>query len=76
MDPRSCQAESARGTEEERPEVMRYLSEVREEYDRLQYLWGEELYSDSPDWEQMEQWNTELKGLEEQLAGTEVDEWF
>lgn len=55
---------------------MREISEVREEYDRLQYLWGEELYSDSPDWEQMEEWNKELKDLEEELAGMEVDEWF
>ncbi|HVB28836.1 MAG TPA: hypothetical protein VNG91_03385 [Terriglobia bacterium] len=54
---------------------MRYLEEVREEYDRLQHLWVEELYSEHPDWEQMEQWNEELKGLEEELAGMEVDPW-
>ena len=54
---------------------MRDINEVREEY-RLQYLWVEELYSEHPDWEQMERWNEELKGLEEELAGMEMDPWF
>ncbi len=41
---------------------MRGINEEREEYDRRQYRWGEELYSENPHWKQMEQWNDELKG--------------
>ena len=55
---------------------MKYLEEIREESDRLQRLWVEELSSENPDWEQMEQWSKELKGLEEELAGREVDPWL
>lgn len=42
--------------------------DLKGEYERLLYLWGEELYSDRPDWEKLDQWNEELKGVEGQLA--------
>ena len=32
------------------------------EYERLNYLWEEEVFSAHPDWEELEQWDLELRG--------------
>ena len=38
------------------------------EYERLNYLWEEEVFSAHPDWEELEQWDLELRGVEHGLA--------
>ena len=44
------------------------------EYERLNYLWEEEVFSAHPDWEELEQWDLELQGVERALARLEQEE--
>ena len=41
------------------------------EYQDLNYLWEEEVFSAHPDWEKLEQWDLELQGVEHALARLE-----
>ena len=44
------------------------------EYQDLNYLWEEEVFSAHPDWEKLEQWDLELQGVEHGLARLEWEE--
>jgi len=44
------------------------------EYQDLNYLWEEEVFSSHPDWEKLEQWDLELQGVEHGLARLEREE--
>ena len=44
------------------------------EYQDLNYLWEEEVFSAHPDWEELEQWDLELRGVEHWLARLEPEE--
>ena len=44
------------------------------EYQDLNYLWEEEVFSAHPDWEKLEQWDLELQGVEHGLARLEREE--
>jgi len=44
------------------------------EYERLNYLWEEEVFSAHPDWEELEQWDLELRGVKHGLARLERED--
>ncbi len=44
------------------------------EYQDLNYLWEEEVFSAHPDWEKLEQWDLELQRVEHALARLEWEE--
>jgi hypothetical protein len=52
----------------------RTREELEAECLHLQFLWEEELFSARPDWDQLEQWNEDLRGLEDYLRQLEFDD--
>src|SRR5690348_3743354 len=59
--PRLRRKEFPRKSAEARPQIVS-PEDLKGEYERLLYLWAEELYSEHPDWDKLDQWNEELKG--------------
>jgi hypothetical protein len=54
----------------------RYRQNLQGEYERLQYLWGEEIYKEHPNWEQLFQWEEELQAVEQELAQFDLGDFL
>jgi hypothetical protein len=48
--------------------------EFQAQYQHLQWLWGEALFSGRPHWKQLQRWHEELCGWEALLAGLELED--
>jgi hypothetical protein len=51
-----------------------YRQRLQAEYERLRYLWEEEILSEHPNWEQLDQWDVELRAVEQELAQLELED--